>query len=50
MEGFLNALQLLQQALAEDEYLNVEQQAHWLLIQKQTNQLCHVNNDVNMSD
>ncbi len=34
------ALQLLLQALAK--YLNVEQQAHWLLIQKRTDQLCHV--------
>ncbi len=23
-------------------YLNVEQRAHWLLIQERTNQLCHV--------
>ncbi len=33
-------LQLLQQALAK--YLNVEQQAHWLLIKKGINQLRHV--------
>ncbi len=35
------ALQLLQQALA-----NGEQQAHWLLIRKEPNQLHHVNNYV----
>ncbi len=40
VEGFFSVLQLLQQALAK--YLNVEQQAHWLLIQKRTNQLHHV--------
>ncbi len=32
-EGLWSVLQLLQQALAK--YLNVEQQAHWLLIQKE---------------
>ncbi len=47
VEGFWSALQL-QQALGK--YLNVEQQAHWLLMQTETNQLRHVNNDAIMSD
>ncbi len=33
VEGFWSTLQLLQQAL--DKHLNVEQRAHWLLIQKE---------------
>ncbi len=40
VEGFWSTLQLLQQALVK--YLNVEQQAHWLLMWRETNQLCHV--------
>ncbi len=33
VEGFWSMLQLLKQALAK--YLNVEQQAHWLLMWKE---------------
>ncbi len=48
VEGLWSVLQLLQQTLAE--YLNVEQQAHWLLMWKETNQIfkyffiCHIHN------
>ncbi len=38
--SFCNVLLLLLQTLAK--YLNIEQQAHWQLIQERTNQLCHV--------
>jgi len=48
VEGFWSVLRLLQQVLAE--FLNVEQEAYWLLIWKETNQLCHVNDDVNITD
>ncbi len=48
VEGFWSTLQLLQQALAK--YLIVEQQAHLLLMWNETNHLCHVNNNVIISD
>ncbi len=48
VEGFWSTLQLPQQALAK--YFNIEQQAHWLLIRKETNQLHHVINDIIMSE
>ncbi len=48
VEGFWSTLQLPQQALAK--YFNIELQAHWLLIRKETNQLHHVNNDIIMSE
>ncbi len=41
--GKVECFQLLQQALAK--YLNVEQQAHWLLMRKVTNQHHHMSND-----
>ncbi len=37
VEGFWSELQLLQQTLSK--YLNVEQQAHWMLMWKETNHL-----------
>ncbi len=39
VEGLWSVLPLLQQALT---YLNAEQQAHWLLMQKEINHLCNV--------
>ncbi len=44
VEGSWSSLQLLQQVLAQ--YLNAEHQAHWLLMQNESNQLHHVNDDV----
>ncbi len=45
VEGFWSTLQLLQDALA-----NAEQQAHCFLMRKETNQLCHVSNNVIIRD
>ncbi len=48
VEGFWSVLQLLQQALAK--YVNVEQQAYRLLMRKETSELCHLDDDVIISD
>ncbi len=42
VEGFWNALPNCYSKKKKASYLNIEQWAHWLLIQEKPNQLCHV--------